>query len=47
MKIHILMAILCIGMIGYAIIEWVGKTKTVVMKEKPDFELVADNEVAR
>ncbi|XP_047362531.1 UNC93-like protein isoform X1 [Vespa velutina] len=47
MKIHILMAILCIGMIGYAIIEWVGKTKPVVRKEKPDFELVADNEVAR
>lgn len=47
MKIYILMAILCIGMIGYAIIEWVGKTKPVVINEKPDFELVADNEVMR
>ncbi|XP_015183523.1 PREDICTED: UNC93-like protein [Polistes dominula] len=44
-KIHILMIILCIGIIGYSIIEWIGKTKSIVINEKPDFELVADNEV--
>ncbi|KAK2575984.1 hypothetical protein KPH14_007345 [Odynerus spinipes] len=46
-KIYILMAILCVGMIGYAFIEWAGITRPVVTDEKPDFELVADNEVIR
>lgn len=47
MKIYILMGVLCVGMAGYAIIEWTGTTKPVVTDKKPDFELVADNEVTR
>lgn len=45
MKLYCLMGILCIGMIGYAAVEWSGKADRAVPGEKPDFELVADSEV--
>ena len=40
-KLYILTAVLCVGMICYLIIEFTGRVKKVVTAEKPDFHLVA------
>ncbi|EFN62792.1 UNC93-like protein [Camponotus floridanus] len=39
-KLYLLIGILCVGMIGYGIIEWSGKINRVISNDKPDFELV-------
>ncbi|XP_070168283.1 UNC93-like protein isoform X1 [Polyergus mexicanus] len=39
-KLYLLIGILCVGMIGYGIIEWSNKTNRAVSDDKPDFELV-------
>ncbi|KAM0724765.1 UNC93-like protein [Formica fusca] len=39
-KLYFLIGILCVGMIGYGIIEWSGTTNRAVPDNKPDFELV-------
>ncbi|XP_076750648.1 UNC93-like protein isoform X1 [Xylocopa sonorina] len=44
MKLYFLMGILCLGMIGYGIIEWTGKAITSIPEVKPEFELVTSNE---
>lgn len=44
-KLYILMFILCVGMIGYGVIEKTGRVKRISRDEnKPDFELVASLE---
>lgn len=44
-KLYCLIAILCLGMIGYGIIEWTGKADKSVPESKPDFELVTNGEL--
>ncbi|XP_054009390.1 UNC93-like protein isoform X1 [Hylaeus anthracinus] len=44
MKIYVLMGILCLGMVGYGLIEWTGKTDRAVPASKPDFELVTNSD---
>lgn len=45
MKIYCMMGILCVGMVGYGLIEWTGKADRVNPPiDKPDFELVANGE---
>lgn len=40
-KLYILIGVLCVGMIGYIIIEWSGRTnKAKIANEKSEFELV-------
>ncbi|KZC14684.1 PREDICTED: UNC93-like protein [Dufourea novaeangliae] len=43
-KLYILIGILCLGMIGYGLIEWSGKTERRVPEPKPDFELVGNGD---
>ncbi|KAJ8676200.1 hypothetical protein QAD02_011986, partial [Eretmocerus hayati] len=43
-KLYILIGTLCVGMICYLIIEFTGRVKKVVCRDKPDFELVAGAE---
>ncbi|XP_076180620.1 UNC93-like protein [Ptiloglossa arizonensis] len=44
MKLYVLMGILCLGMVGYGLIEWSGKADRAVPESKPDFELVTNTE---
>ncbi|XP_066583355.1 UNC93-like protein [Prorops nasuta] len=46
-KLYLMIGILCIGMAGYAIVEWTGAADKTVPDERIDFELVARNEVTR
>ncbi|XP_015605265.1 UNC93-like protein [Cephus cinctus] len=46
-KLYTLMGILCVGMIGYGIIEGTGKVSKAISGNKTDFELVATGEVTR
>ncbi|KAL0120871.1 hypothetical protein PUN28_008509 [Cardiocondyla obscurior] len=42
-KLYLLIGILCVGMIGYSIIEWSGsRVEQIVSNDKPDFELIND-----
>jgi len=44
-KLYLLIGILCIGMIGYGVIEWLGiQADRAVSDNKPDFELINDKE---
>ena len=43
-KLYVLMGILCLGMVGYVLIEWSGKADRRVPDPKPDFELVANGD---
>lgn len=43
-KLYCLAGILCLGMIGYGIIEWTGRVGRSVPELKPDFELVTNGE---
>ncbi|XP_076639930.1 UNC93-like protein [Colletes latitarsis] len=44
MKLYVLIGILCLGMVGYGLIEWSGKADRRVTASKPDFELVTNGE---
>lgn len=47
-KLYLLIGILCIGMVGYGIIEWSGQiTDRAISEEKPNFELMTDGEINR
>lgn len=46
-KLYLLIGILCIGMVGYGVIEWSGKADRAIPGEARDFELVANNEINR
>lgn len=39
-KLYILLGLLCLGLVGYCVIEFTGRIRKVVSAEKPDFELV-------
>ena len=43
-KLYVLMGILCLGMVGYGLIEWSGKADRRIPDPKPDFELVANGD---
>lgn len=47
-KLYLLIAILCVGMVGYGIIEWSGiRADRTVSDDKPDFELIANRDINR
>ncbi|EFN78270.1 UNC93-like protein [Harpegnathos saltator] len=46
-KLYLLFGILCVGMVGYSIIEWTGEMDRAVPDEAPELETVADNEINR
>lgn len=43
-KLYVLIGILCVGMVGYGLIEWFGKADRAVPDTKTDFQLVTDAE---
>lgn len=48
MKLYLLIGILCVGMVGYSAIEWLGiQTDRAVSEDKPDFELMNAREINR
>ncbi|XP_071555288.1 UNC93-like protein isoform X1 [Temnothorax nylanderi] len=47
-KLYLLIGILCVGMVGYGVIERLGiRADRAVSDNKPDFELMADREINR
>ncbi|XP_011868650.1 PREDICTED: UNC93-like protein [Vollenhovia emeryi] len=46
-KLYILIGILCVGIVGYGVIEWSGIRADRAVSDKPDFELMAEREINR
>lgn len=46
-KLYLLIGILCVGMVGYGIIEWSGQVDRIISDERPDFELVNKKNIDR
>lgn len=47
-KLYLLIGILCVGMVGYGVIEWLGiRADKTVSDDKPDFELISAKDTNR